>query len=100
MARASDREYELVASALLRARAALPSTASRFATTDPVDPGSINTLASFQELLEQVEYEVALYSLAGIAKGSGAGPECWRHIEEAARLMHFGPRERARAYLS
>lgn len=100
MARANDREYQAVATALGRARDLLPPTASSFANVDPLDPGSINTLASFSESIDQMEYEVALYSLAGIAKGSGADQECWRYIEEAARLMRFGPRERARAFLS
>jgi len=92
-------KFAAVQDALEQARRALPPSASRWATEDPVNPGSIDTLADFDDLMEQIEYEVALYSLAGIAKGSGAGPECWRHIEDAARLMRFGPRERARAHL-
>lgn len=83
MARASDREYQAVAAALSRARELLPAAANRFATVDPLDPGSINTLASFAESMDQVEYEVALYSLAGVAKGSGADAECWRYIVSA-----------------
>ncbi len=85
--------------ALEQARHELPPRASRWATEDPVNPGSLDTLADFEELMEQNEYEVALYSLARIAKGAGAGPECWRYLEDAARLMRFGRQERARAHL-
>ena len=100
MVPAGDANFVAVRAALDRARKALPPSADRWATTDPTNPGSIDTLADFNESVEQVEYEVALYSLAGIARGSGAGPECWLHIEDAARLMRFGPRERARAFLA
>jgi hypothetical protein len=85
-----------VRNALLRARQALPPSSADWACTDPTNPGSCDNLADFAELVEQVEYEVALYSLAGIARGCGAGPECWRWIDEAAGLMRFGPQEWAR----
>lgn len=97
---ADAARFDAVRTALGLARRALPPSADRWATSDPVNPGSMDTLADFDESMEQVEYEVALYSLSGIAHGAGAGPECWKHIEEAARLMRFGPVERARAHLS
>ena len=97
---ADAARFEAVRAALDLARRSLPPSAQRWATADPVNPGSMDTLADFDESMEQVEYELALYSLAGVARGSGAGVECWKHIEEAARLMLIGPRERARAYLS
>lgn len=85
--------------ALERARLALPDAALKLTSVDTAGHESIDTLESFDELMEQVEYEVACYSIAGIASASGAGAECWHHIEEAACLMRFGPRERERAHL-
>jgi hypothetical protein len=40
--------------------------------------------------MEANEFEVALYSLVGIANSTGAGPKFWEIAEEAAALMHLG----------
>ncbi len=70
---AEDARFAAVRDALQRARDALPPSASHWAKEDPNNPGSVDTLRDFAELMEQVEYEVALYAVAGIARGSGAG---------------------------
>ncbi len=50
--------------------------------------------------MEEGEYEVALYSLAGIAWAVRAGSGCWSSLDEAAQLMGFDERRRKRAYLA
>ena len=90
---------ERIEVALRRARAALPTGAAAYATENPHNPDSIATLAYFEELLEQREWEVALYALAEIARGTRAGTDAWSAIDEAARIMNFDARQRARAFL-
>jgi hypothetical protein len=74
---------------LRRARAFLPDSAKEYATRDPASPDSIVSLASYEESMEHYEFEMALYSLVGIAKAVGAGPKFWEIAEGIARLMHL-----------
>ncbi|MCE9637679.1 MAG: hypothetical protein K8T90_18420 [Planctomycetes bacterium] len=91
--------HERIEATLRRARAALPASASAYATENPRNPDSIATLAYFEELLEQRELEVAVYALAEIAHGTRAGDASWSAIDEAARIMNFDAQQRARAFL-
>ena len=88
-----------IATALGRARAALPPQAMAYATRDPQTPSSINTLAMFDRAMEESEFAVALDALAGIAYAVRARGAVWSALDEAARLMNFDAQQRASAHL-
>ena len=50
--------------------------------------------------MDEGEFEVALYSLAGIARAVEAGPSVWRFLQDAADAMQLDVKQRRRAYLS
>jgi hypothetical protein len=75
----------------------LPSSASRY---QPSASSSINTLANFEDFMEEGEYDCALYALAGIAWGVNASEGCWSALDAAARLMGFDEQRRKRAFLA
>ena len=85
--------------ALLGARGFLPASADANEVGHPAHPASLNTLSNFEEFMEEGEYEVALYALAGIASEMQAGAAFWSTLAEAAQLMCFDKRQLERANL-
>ena len=102
MTTSSDDLESQIRHALEQARALLPQAADVYAArgSDPEHPASINTLQSYRESMDEGEYEVALYSLAGIAWAVSAGEDCWSSLDAAARLMGFDEQRRRRAFLA
>lgn len=88
--------FEPVREALRRARAALPATAKKYRSVPAGAPGTIGTLDTFEEEMEQYEHEVALWALAAIGRAVAAPPEFWSALDDAGRLMGFDEAWRAR----
>jgi len=88
--RHDESRWTELRAALTKARMALPAAAAAYAVQHPRSPDSTVSLASFEMSMEHYEFEMALYSLVGIAKEVGAGPEFWSAAEDAAGLMKLG----------